>query len=144
MKKTSKQSVLDKIDDFKPSPQLKVGRYFRLYEFVNSSVAKQAGIDNSIPSPLVLNFIEDLCANILDPIRLKLGSSLIISSGYRCVALNRLVRGSVSSYHLDGRAADITAGDFNALVDVVSGLVSDGIISPTEIIYHNTYIHIAL
>lgn len=144
MKKSSKQSVLDKTDDFNFSPQLKVGRYFRLYEFVNSSVAKQAGIDNSIPSPLVLSHIEDLCANILDPIRSKLGSPLIISSGYRCVALNRLVRGSVSSYHLAGRAADITAGDFKALVDVVSGLVSDGTISPTEIIYHNTYIHIAL
>lgn len=144
MKNSSKQSVLDKTDVFNLSPQFKVGRYFSLYEFVNSFVAKQAGIDNSIPSSLVLSRIQSLCDNILDPIRSKLGSPLIISSGYRCVALNRLVRGSVSSYHLDGRAADITAGDFKALVDVVSGLVSDGTISPTEIIYHNTYIHIAL
>lgn len=129
---------------YNPSPTLKVGSYFRLGEFVKSSIAKQCAIDNSIPDKNVLDNICKLCSEILDPIRSCFKSSVCVSSGYRCHELNRRVGGVPNSRHMSGCAADITAGDFNRLVACVQGLVELKYISPTELIYHDNYIHIAL
>jgi len=49
-----------------------------------------------------------LCENVLQPIRDKFGY-VIVSSGYRCPALNRAVGGSSTSQHVNGMAADIKA-----------------------------------
>ena len=49
--------------------------------------------------------------NVLDPLREWWGKPLIVSSGYRCPELNAAVKGSRTSQHMSGQAADIDTGD---------------------------------
>lgn len=84
--------------------------YFTLEELTKSSTASQKGIDNT-PSEAVVKNLVRLIKEVLDPARRQLGYPIIVNSGYRCSELNRAVGGVKNSYHLYGRAADITTGD---------------------------------
>jgi uncharacterized protein YcbK (DUF882 family) len=46
---------------------------------------------------------------LLEELRVKWGSPIIITSGYRCASHNRYVGGASGSLHLSGMAADISA-----------------------------------
>lgn len=82
-----------------------VSQHFAMWEFTLSDVAVRHGIDNSIPDVFRPNVMA-LAKMILEPAREALGP-IRINSGYRCPALNRLVKGSPNSQHLKGQAADI-------------------------------------
>lgn len=84
-------------------------KYFTIKELCKSSTAIQKGIDNTPNSEIVNNLIQ-LVDNILDPLREKFKKPILVNSGYRCIALNKAVKGSKTSQHLLGLAADITAG----------------------------------
>ena len=84
-------------------------KYFTIKELCKSSTAVQNKIDNT-PNSEIVNNLEQLVEFILDPLREKYGKPIIVNSGYRCLALNNLVKGSKTSSHLKGLAADITAG----------------------------------
>jgi zinc D-Ala-D-Ala carboxypeptidase len=60
-----------------------------------------------MPSDYVKNNLKDLCENILQSLRDKLGKTVIVSSGYRCPKLNTLIGGACNSQHIVGKAADI-------------------------------------
>lgn len=85
---------------------MKLGKYFTLEEMIRSQAASRNGIDNS-PNNLQLDAMKALVRNILDPLRESLGRPVIINSGFRNEAVNRLVGGSKSSQHRFGEAADI-------------------------------------
>nr|DAL28107.1 MAG TPA_asm: peptidase [Caudoviricetes sp.] len=51
-----------------------------------------------------------LVDNVLDPLRDAYGKPIIVTSGYRSPALNKAVKGSKTSQHMKGQAADITGG----------------------------------
>ena len=84
-------------------------KYFTIKELCKSSTATQKGIDNTPNSQIVSN-LEQLVAQILDPLRERYGKPITVNSGYRCSALNKAVNGSKTSQHVKGLAADITAG----------------------------------
>lgn len=44
----------------------------------------------------------------LDELRDRISIPLKINSGFRCATHNRAVKGAIDSYHLQGRAADIS------------------------------------
>ena len=79
---------------------------FTLEELVFSQTAAREGIDNT-PGPAQIRAMRQLCTNLLQPLRDELGVPIVISSGYRCARLNRVVGGSASSQHIEGRAADL-------------------------------------
>lgn len=82
--------------------------HFSLEELIISQEAVRAGIDNT-PPPAVQENLTRL-AQALEEIRALLDHQpILISSGYRCAALNARVGGSTASAHLDGRAADFIA-----------------------------------
>ena len=84
--------------------------HFALLEFTESQKARKYGIDNSPPVEAVEN-LKALCLNTLEPLRQALGLPVIITSGYRCKALNHLlVNHSVKSQHMNGEAADFYVG----------------------------------
>lgn len=83
-----------------------MSKYFNITEFTKSSTAQKHGIKN-IPSLEELKNIDNLITYILDPLREAYGKPIIINSGYRCLELNKLVKGSKTSQHLTGQAADI-------------------------------------
>lgn len=80
---------------------------FILYEFVRSGVAIEKHIDNN-PLAAEREALANLCSNILEPLRKAFGP-IVISSGYRCQRLNKLVGGADNSQHCRGEAADIVA-----------------------------------
>jgi zinc D-Ala-D-Ala carboxypeptidase len=79
---------------------------FTLQELVFSQTAARDGIDNT-PGAAQVRALRGLCANILQPLRDSVEKPLVVSSGYRCPRLNRAIGGSVTSQHMEGRAADI-------------------------------------
>lgn len=85
---------------------MKVMKYFTLTELTRSATAKRLGIDNT-PSSAVRNNLEALVKNILDPLREAWGAPIVVTSGYRCEKLNKVVGGAKNSQHLYGQAADI-------------------------------------
>lgn len=83
---------------------------FSLAEFEASETATRLGIDNRVPLELLAN-ARETCA-MLQRIRdwlsahFKRDCPLIVSSGYRCLLLNRAIGSGDTSDHLQARAAD--------------------------------------
>ena len=96
-----------------------MARYFTLAEFVRSNTAKKKGIDNT-PSFEVVEHLSELVETVLDPLRAAYGMPIRVSSGYRCPELNKAVKGSATSVHQIGFAADLqTGGSFTKFRDFV-------------------------
>ena len=83
-----------------------ITEHFTVEEFERSSTADRLGIDNRVPEALIPN-LRALCVELLEPLRAFAGKPIVISSGYRCPALNRAVGGAPGSQHLSGEAADL-------------------------------------
>ena len=92
---------------------------FKLSEFFVSSTADKNGIKNE-PSlderATVERNINLLVDNVLDPIRDKFCAPVIITSGYRCSQVNKLVGGANNSQHMSGCAADFHIKGFTYLM----------------------------
>jgi len=82
---------------------------FRLSELTYSRVAKLHGIDN-VPTGTEYINLANLVQFVLQPMRDKHGSPLLVNSGYRCPEVNKIVGGAQNSQHMLGEAADITTG----------------------------------
>lgn len=84
-------------------------KHFTLSEFFRSSTAAKNGIKNE-PSiderATIVRNINLLVDNVLDPLRDMVNTPIIITSGYRCPQVNRLVGGVDNSQHMSGCAAD--------------------------------------
>lgn len=89
------------------------GKYFTLFELVQSNVAEEKGINNTPQEDIIKN-IEELIV-FLDDIRENWGSAIKVNSGYRCPLLNKAVGGSSTSSHLFGFAVDLVP--VNGLID---------------------------
>lgn len=85
---------------------MKLTNNFSLEELVYSETAKVNNIENSFTVDVVNNLYR-LCVNILQPVRDNFKVPVIVSSGYRSKALNKLVGGVSNSQHLTGEAVDI-------------------------------------
>lgn len=83
-----------------------MGKYFTLKELIKSDVASRCKINNNPTKEEIAN-INNLIDNILDPLREAYGNPIIVTSGFRCERLNKLVKGSKTSQHRFGQAADI-------------------------------------
>lgn len=86
-------------------------KYFELDEFIKSRTAIEKGIDNT-PTFEVVDHLSELVSEILDPLRAAYGKPIYVSSGFRCLALNSILKGaSTTSVHPIGYAADLYADD---------------------------------
>jgi hypothetical protein len=83
---------------------MKLSKNFSLDELTASNTAIKKNIDNSA-SPTIVDALQELVTNVLQPVREKFGP-VTITSGYRCDELNRAIGGSTTSDHSYGRAAD--------------------------------------
>ena len=85
---------------------LQLTPHFTLKEFEKSATAAANGINNSVPSRYI-PVLQQLCQEVLEPLRSFVGQPIVISSGYRCNQLNVKVGGAYASQHTLGEAADI-------------------------------------
>lgn len=86
-----------------------------------------------------------LAAYLLEPVRAILNAPLIITSAYRCPALNKEVGGSFSSQHLNATAADFTISPkIFTLEEAYQKLRSCTFLHYGQLILEKNWIHISL
>jgi hypothetical protein len=103
-------------------------KYFTIGELSQSNEADKRGIPNHPNTAQKMN-MEKLIERVLDPIRSLYGKPIYVNSGFRCVTLNKIVGGAKNSQHMEGKAADITAGsreENKKVWDVVMFLYQEG------------------
>ena len=110
-----------------------------------SDRATKAGIVNE-PSIQEVKNLTALIEKVLDPLREAYGRPIIVTSGYRCEQLNKLLGGSASSQHKKGEAADIktiedTPEENKKLFDLIVklGLPFDQLINE----YNYDWVHVS-
>ena len=81
---------------------------FTMSELIYSDTAIKNRINNIPPDPKILDNMLNLIVHCLQPLRDKIGKPIIITSGYRCDKVNKLVGGKINSQHKTGQAADFT------------------------------------
>jgi hypothetical protein len=84
---------------------MQLSKNFTMAEFIKSDTATKLGIDNT-PEGEHLENAKALFENVVQKVRDHFGPT-VINSGYRCPELNEAVRGSKTSQHCHGEAADI-------------------------------------
>ena len=85
---------------------MKLSEHLDLSEVIRSESAKRNGISN-IPIESHIRNLKLLAENIFQPIRNNFRCPIHISSAYRSIELNRIVKGSLTSQHCTGEAIDI-------------------------------------
>lgn len=81
---------------------MQLSKNFTLAELTKTQVRNE---DNT-PDEQVIHNLQQLAMNVLQPIRDEFGA-VLVSSGFRSVAVNKAIGGSVVSDHCKGMAADI-------------------------------------
>jgi zinc D-Ala-D-Ala carboxypeptidase len=83
---------------------MKLSTNFSLSELTKSEAATRLGLDNT-PALQIIENLEALVENILQPVRDKFGP-VVVTSGYRSPEVNKAIGGSATSDHCKGQAAD--------------------------------------
>lgn len=121
---------------------MQLSKNFKLNEFTTSQTATRKGIDNTAPAPIIERL--RMVANTLEQIRTLLGNhSIRISSGYRCIALNRAIGSGDSSAHVQGYAVDFTCPGFGTPKEVAKK-IAESDIKYDQLIYEGTWIHLSV
>lgn len=121
---------------------LELSKHFMLTEFTRSDTAARNGISNT-PTPHALQKLFKL-AELLEQVRELCGFNVVhISSGYRSEELNDIIKGSRSSQHMQGEAADFTIPRFGSPLDICKAIEASGI-EFGQLIYEGTWVHISL
>jgi len=140
------------------STNISLSPHFELREFTESATARKHGIVNKPPAEAIEN-LRALCVHTLEPLREALGLPIVITSGYRCKALNDLIaHHSQRSQHLHGRAADFYvkhgpstlqqtqgsgASHRELLVLAFRTILTDPSIDFDQLILYPTFIHVS-
>jgi len=119
---------------------VKLSPNFTLSEFTTSQTATRKGIDNT-PSGTIIDNLRTL-VNGLETIRALLGYPIFISSGYRCIQLNKAIGGSLTSDHVYGYAADFTCNKFGTPEQITKAIIASKI-KFDQLIYEGTWVHIS-
>lgn len=120
---------------------MNLSEHFTLQELTQSPSAAKAGIDNTPDATVVANLTR-LC-QALEDVRTLVGGPVMISSGYRCPALNELIGGSATSAHVRGLAADFTVPGLTPR-QTVELLDDSGLVFDQLILEFDRWVHLGL
>lgn len=84
---------------------MQLSKHFKLEEFTKSMTATRRGIKNEPGSGDIKN-LENLCYEILEPVRAHFDKPVTISSGYRSEELCEAIGSKKTSQHAKGQAVD--------------------------------------
>lgn len=96
-----------------------ISENFSWNEFQRSSKAEELGTNNNIPDESIASQVRSLVVTVLQPLRSAFGKPLHINSGYRCPALNKVLKGAKNSQHTKGQAVDIASDNPFELAELV-------------------------
>ena len=66
---------------------MQLSKHFKLSEFTKSQIAARNGLKNFLDRSEVKN-LENLCYEILEPVRAKFEKPVLITSGFRSLEVN--------------------------------------------------------
>lgn len=97
---------------------MNLSKHVTLAEFQDSSTATTHGINNKMNESQIAS-AKLLCENVFEPLRIYLNTPIKISSGFRSLQLNKMIKGSSTSQHTKGEAMDLQIGSkgFNFIKD---------------------------
>lgn len=108
-------------------------KHFSLRELTHSATALSRGIRNE-PNAQQLANLKTLAAT-LEAVRALLGNKpILISSGFRSDALNRVIGGSSTSDHSNGLAADFVCPSYGHVMHICEA-IRDSSIKFDQLIY---------
>ena len=84
---------------------MQLSKHFTLEEMTRSMVASRKGIDN-IPGAGEIKNLENLCYEVLEPVRAHFDKPITVSSGYRSEALCEAIGSKKTTQHAKGMAVD--------------------------------------
>lgn len=123
---------------------MKLTDHFTLEEMIVSNKAYELGIDNMPPDVIIKNLKR--LANKLEEIRMLFNKPVKVSSGFRCIQLNRAIGSSDTSQHVAGCAADFHIDGFSPryIVNMIihSGIEFDQLIE--EHLDGRSWVHISI
>lgn len=114
---------------------MQLSPHFTLSELTKSSLAKRHGIDNLPKSCEIVN-LKRLAVQILEPVRLHYNIPFSPSSGFRCLAVNRLAGSGDGSQHVQGEAADFELPGI-ANMDLALWIKSNLVVDQLILEFHN-------
>lgn len=119
---------------------MQLSENFSLEEFSQSQTASRLGIDNSVPKEILKNLVRT--ANCIEIVRELLGTPVIITSAYRCPALNEAIGGSPTSDHPNGFCVDFISPQFGSPYEIASAIAKSGI-KFDQLILEYGWVHIS-
>lgn len=115
--------------------------HFSLEELVNSDTATRLGIDNT-PTVEVIDNLTFL-ANELEYVRTILGHPMLISSGFRCYALNDHLGSNRTSSHTKGLAVDFICPSFGNPRSVCDAIIAANVNYDQLILEFGRWVHLS-
>jgi len=97
---------------------MNLSAHVTLKEFQASGLATLRNLNNEMNETQIAS-AKLLCENVFEPLRIYLNTPIQISSGFRSVQVNKMIKGSLSSQHCKGEAMDLQIGSkgFNFIKD---------------------------
>lgn len=90
---------------------MKYKNYFKYSEFIKSDTAARNNINNDVPKSLLDALYRTWYG--MNQVRSLLGVPVVITSGYRCKALNDIVSTTTNSQHMKMEAIDFQTPKLN-------------------------------
>lgn len=120
---------------------MQLSPHFTLAELSHSNTATRLDIDNTPLAEEIANL--EILAEGLEQVRTKLDSRpILISSGFRCLELNRALKSKDTSYHILGLAADFTS-TYGNVQEVMRAIADSSIQFDQLLLEFGSWIHIA-
>jgi hypothetical protein len=115
--------------------------HFSLSEFTISQTASRLGVDNT-PDETVIARLKQTAEGMEEVRDLLGGKPILISSGYRSLAVNRALGSSDTSAHVKGYAVDFICPAFGSPLAICKAL-SKSKLEFDQIIEEGTWVHIS-
>ena len=121
---------------------MNLSEHLTLAEFTRSDTATRLGIDNNLP--LQLMDAAKATAAMLERVRAVLDVPILVSSGYRCPALNAAIGSGPGSDHLKAAALDFRAPGFGSPLEICKALQPRmQALGIGQMIFEHTWVHIS-
>lgn len=120
---------------------MKLSDHFSVAELSFSETAVRLGIDNT-PDDEAIRYLSILCEEVLEPLRAIVGP-IHVTSGFRCLELNRALRSKDTSHHRFGRAADIQVKGMTPL-EVCNTVIEQRLPFAELIHEHGRWCHVSI
>ena len=115
---------------------------FSMDELTHSDTAARHGIDNT-PNENEKDNLYKLAMELENVRKLLNNKPIYVSSGYRCLALNKLLGSKKTSSHIKGLAADFTCRQFGTPNEIVFALINSDIPYDQVILEFDRWVHLS-